>query len=163
LPTIASLPTVEPTAAATVTEASTKAIEPSATETDVPTVTSTATASPTATVTNTATATATIDFDALEAASQAISETLQPPLSKQPDLQGIRDISSLQVSGGWSVNLDLDVAPADDGQDTMDRVLKIVQDNVANLEELHINTYVDDLPQRIWLWQDGKWTMAVAG
>src|SRR5262245_17432134 len=70
---------------------------------------------------------ATDDLEAMEATGQAISAPIQQALAGLADLQGVRTVSSMVLDDGAYVNIDANVAPADDNEDTMGRVLVIVQ------------------------------------
>lgn len=106
LPTIAVLPL--PIVAATATS-------------DAVTATIATTA---ATLTSAPTVRPTDDIEAMAATGETMIETLRQPLEQFPDFQGIRLLSGLMFEDGLSIIIDANVAPADDNEFTMARVLR---------------------------------------
>lgn len=102
----------------------------------------------------------TTDVIAIEATSAAVEPTLKAALGVLPDLQGVRDVSAMMVDGAWYVNVSADIAGADDGVETMERIRAAI--TVQPVANLRVTSYVRDVPQRAWLWEDDKWTSAVA-
>jgi hypothetical protein len=127
----------------------------------MPTAANAVEASPTAAALPTIGTTATLDFAAMEATSEAISAPIQTALAQQPDLQGVRSVSALAFDDGYMVTVDANIAAADDNEDTMKRLLAIVQAEAEPLINLRVNSWVDNLPQKSWLWEAGAWTSAV--
>lgn len=126
----------------------------------MPTTASEVAASPTAEALPTvgATVQATIDLAAMEATSEAISVPIQTALGQQPDLQGVRSVSALAFDDGYMVTVDANIAAADDNEDTMNRLLAIVQAEAGPLLNLRISAWRDGKPRRDWLWENGAWS-----
>ena len=147
--------------------------------TDVPAATTiTASASPTitetivpsATITDTSVpiviATATLDtaaqlatIDALATAGEAAIASIRKPLEQFPDFQGLRNLSAMPLSDGLSVNIDANVAPADDNDITMWRVLALVQGLGTPISQIRITTFSREQIDSLWLWEDGVWSV----
>lgn len=102
----------------------------------------------------------TTDVIAIEATSAAVEPALKAALAVLPDLQGVRDVSAMMVDGAWYVNVNADIAGADDVPETMERIRAAL--TVQPVVNLRVTSYVRDVPQRTWLWEDGAWTSAVA-
>lgn len=109
------------------------------------------------------TARPTDDLAAMEATGEAISAPIQKALAGFPDFQGVRSVSVLMLDTGASINIDANVAPADDNEDTMGRVLTAVQAQVDRISQIRVNTFNNEIPQTLWLWEAGAWTSARVG
>ena len=114
-----------------------------------------------ATATAAATARPTDDLAAIEAIGAAISPPIQEALEGLADLQGVRTVSAMRLGDGDYIAIDADIAAADDNEDTMGRILAAIQSRVERLKQVRVTSWVDDLPQRNWLWDSDEWTVVV--
>lgn len=105
------------------------------------------------------TAAPTMDIAIAEATNAAIAPTLKAALVVLPDLQGVRNVSVMMVNSGWYVNVDADIAGADDVVETMERIRAAI--TVQAVTNLRVTSYVGNLPQRTWLWENGAWSNVV--
>lgn len=112
-----------------------------------------------ATLTPTATVRPTDDIEAMVATGEAAIETIRQPLEQFPDFQGLRLLSGLMLDDGLSINIDANVAPADDNEFTMARVLELAQQNIALISQIRVNTFNNDQPSSLWLWENDQWTV----
>lgn len=102
----------------------------------------------------------TVDVVGLEATGNAVEPALRDALAALPDLQGVRDVSAMET-GGWYVNVDADIAGADDVVETMERIRAAVEQVVTPVVNLRVTSYVRDVMQRTWLWEAGAWSNVV--
>ena len=114
---------------------------------------------PTATITETPTVRPTDDINAMSATGEAAINPIRKPLEQFPDFQGLRKLDAIMLAGGVSINIDANVAPADDNEDTMGRVLVLVQKHVSPISQIRVNAWNNDQPISLWLWEDGQWTV----
>lgn len=101
----------------------------------------------------------TMDIAAAEATNAAIAPTLKAALVVLTDLQGVREVSAMMVDGAWYVNVNADIAGADDVPETMERIRAAI--TVQPVTNLRVTSYVQDVPQRTWLWENGEWSNVV--
>ena len=101
----------------------------------------------------------TMDIAAAEATNAVIEPTLKAALVVLPDLQGVREVSAMMVDGGWYVNVNADIAGADDVPETMERIRAAI--TVQPVTNLRVTSNVQDVPQRTWLWENGEWSNVV--
>lgn len=152
LPTIAVLPSSTPSAEQIAQVSPLPA-------TNLPTATITETTIPTVSVTETPTMRPTDDLEAMSATGEAAVNPLREPLDKFPDFQGLRSLSGLMLDNGVSINIDANVAPADDSDSTMWRVVLLVQQRIEKISQIRVNTYSRDQLNSLWLWENGKWSV----
>lgn len=114
-----------------------------------------------ATITETpvpATAAPTLSLDDLMATSEAVRPALEQVLVGLPDLQSLTSVSAMQLADGWYVDVVAGIAPADDNEFTMPRILTAVEGVVQPIINLRVTT-----PQRTWLWENGEWKYVALG
>jgi hypothetical protein len=119
------------------------------------------TVTPSATITETpvpATAAPTLSLDDLMATSEAVRPALEQVLVGLPDLQSLTSVSAMQLADGWYVDVVAGIAPADDNEFTMPRILTAVEGVVQPIINLRVTT-----PQRTWLWENGEWKYVALG
>lgn len=173
---VAATPTVV-AAAATSTPPAAEAVDvvapesaetatPSATITDTSTPTITETVIPSPTITDTPVASPTDDtaarmatVDALATAGEAVIAPIRKPLEQFGDFQGLRNLSAMMLSDGISVSIDANVAPADDNDVTMWRVLALVQGLGRPISQIRVTTFSREQIDSLWLWEDGVWSV----
>jgi hypothetical protein len=109
------------------------------------------------------TARPTEDIERLAATGEAVRPALEQALRGLPDLQGLRSVSAMQLDDGWYLNVDADIAPADDNEFTMPRIFTAVEGVVQPIINLRVNSYVNNQIRRLWLWEKGEWTAVTVG
>lgn len=101
------------------------------------------------------------DIAVLIATGEAVRPALEQALRGLPDLQGLRTVSSMQLDDGWYVNVDADIAPVDDNEFTMPRILTAVEGVVQPVINLRVTSYVNNQIRSLWLWEKGEWSVVV--
>jgi hypothetical protein len=101
------------------------------------------------------------DIAVLIATGEAVRPALEQAMRGLPDLQGLRTVSSMQLDDGWYVNVDADIAPADDNEFTMPRILTAVEGVVQPVINLRVTSYVNNQIRSLWLWEKGEWSVVV--
>lgn len=103
------------------------------------------------------------DLAVIIATGEAVRPALEQALRRLPDLQGLRTVSAMQLDDGWYLNVDADIAPADDNEYTMPRILTAVEGVVQPIINLRVTSYVNNQMRSLWLWEKGEWSVVTLG
>lgn len=102
--------------------------------------------------------TPTMDIAVISATSEAISAPLQQALAQVAGVQNLISVSASGDESGITVNVEVEVAEADNNETTMGRILEVVQAQAAAVTVVKVGTWVGDVLQKSWIWQNGAWS-----
>jgi hypothetical protein len=104
--------------------------------------------------------TSTIDFDALEATSNAMSEPIRADLAQVSGIDDIKLVSVLVLDDGPSVTID--IASTIDTQEFVEILLEAVQKSTPNIIQFRVTISSNDgINGTNWLWENGReWSSA---
>lgn len=102
--------------------------------------------------------TPTMDIPGIAATSEAISAPLQQALIQVPGIQSLLSVSAAGDATGITVHVEAVIAEADNNETTMARILEVVQSQSASVTVIDVGTWVGEVQQRRWLWQNGAWS-----
>jgi hypothetical protein len=98
-------------------------------------------------------ATPTIDFDALQATSDAMSAIIQPAIEAVDGVEQVTLVSTLGFDDGTNVNIEL--VSADDSETFVQELLAVVQQTVPDVLEFRvtIRAVAGGSNGSTWLWE----------
>jgi hypothetical protein len=104
--------------------------------------------------------TPTMNMPAIAETSEAISAPLQQALRQVPAIQNLISVSAAgdQTQTGIAVNVEAEIAEADNNETTMALILAAVQAQSSAVTVINVGTWVGEVQQRRWVWQNGTWT-----
>ena len=102
--------------------------------------------------------TPTMDLAVSAATSEFISVPLQQDLRQVAEIQNLISVSASGNDTGITVNVEAEIAEADNNETTMGRILEVVQAQSAAVTVINVRTWVGVVLQRRWVWQNGAWS-----
>jgi hypothetical protein len=102
--------------------------------------------------------TATMDIAGIASTSEAISAPLQQALAQVAGIQNLISVSALATETGIAVNVEAEIAEADNNETTMARILEAVQSQAATVTVINVRTWIGEVLQKTWVWQNGVWS-----
>lgn len=102
--------------------------------------------------------TATMDIAGVAATSDAISAPLQAALTGVTGVQNLLSVSASADANGIAVNVEAEIAQADDNEVTMVRISDVVTAQSTAVTRITVHTWIGAVLQRTWVWQNGVWS-----
>jgi hypothetical protein len=102
--------------------------------------------------------TPTMNMPAIAETSEAISAPLQQALRQIPAIQNLIGVSAAGTQTGITVNVEIEIAETDNNETTMAAILAAVQAQSSAVTTVNVGTWVGEVQQRRWSWQNGSWT-----
>jgi hypothetical protein len=101
--------------------------------------------------------TPTMNMPAIAETSEAISAPLQQALRQITAIQNLLSVSAVGNQTGIIVNIEAEIAEADNNETTMAAILAAVQSQSSSVTTINVRTWVGDVLQKSWIWQNGTW------
>jgi hypothetical protein len=102
--------------------------------------------------------TPTMNLPAIAETSEAISVPLQQALRQVTGIQNLISVSAIGNQTGIAVSIEAEIAEADNNETTMAAILAAVQAQSSAVTVINVGTWVGEVQQRRWVWQNGTWT-----
>jgi DNA-binding protein YbaB len=102
--------------------------------------------------------TPTMNLPAIAETSEAISVPLQQALRQVASIQNLISVSATGDQTGIAVSIEAEIAEADNNETTMAAILAAVQAQSSAVTVIKVGTWVGEVLQKTWIWQNGAWT-----